>query len=292
MDEVMATVHQSTMVALDDLLPQLRDSYEQARFVHELDHLPATLDDCVNTKTSNPGLFKKDNPNPLLVVGLCYGVFKDLLSIEPVGEVTFKNTLDIQHIVSTLDRNYYLVPRIDSHKTRPVRFLSPTGEMITSWVTESNVTYDQEYGVKIADIIQADYEKKLCWELNREYVLYNFLEEAAISFIASLARYRNARSLITSSVVTNSFEANFPGTIDLGIQDVLKDECYNILEPLYSRLAMAKVHVWSYYKTKLYGPLLFVDRHEDYRVVEWYSTMFEAKELREYLALSKEIGYH
>lgn len=292
MAEVMAVIHQTAMIALDDLLPQIRDSYEEARFVHELDHLPATLDDCVNAKTSQPGLFKKDSPNPLLVVGLCYGVFKDLITIEPAGEVTFKNTADIGHIVSTLDQSYYLVPRVDNHKTRPVRFLTPVGDMITSWVTESEVTYDHDYGVKIADILQADREKKLCWELNKDYVLYNFLEEATISFIATLARYRNARSLITSSVVTNSFEANFPGAIDLGIQDILKDECYNILKPLYSQLAMAKIHVWSYYKTKLLGPLLIVDRHEDFRIVEWYTTMFEAKELKEYLALSKQIGYH
>jgi hypothetical protein len=54
---------------------------------------------------------------------------------------------------------------------------------------------------------------------------------------------------------------------------------------------MAKIFTWSYYKTTLFGSILTVDRLEDYRIVEWYTTMFEAKELKEYLAKSKEVGY-
>jgi hypothetical protein len=47
----------------------------------------------------------------------------------------------------------------------------------------------------------------------------------------------------------------------------------NDLEPLYSKLAMAKVYTWSYYRTELNGPILIIDRLEDFRIVEWYTTM-------------------
>lgn len=290
--EVMAVVHETSIVMLDDLLVHIRNSYEDARFVHELNHLPATLDECINPFTSQPGLYKKNNPNPVLLIDCVYGLYSKLQEDALIGEVTFKSNGDIASFIPVTDSSYYLALRYAKQVTRPVRYLKPTGEMITEWVTEIAYDYDRTNAVKLSDIIQADKDKKLSWMLDKDFILYNFLEEAAVSFIASLVRYRNAKVLITSSIVENTFEANFPGALSQEIQDILKDECYNILEPLYSKLAMAKVYTWSYYRTELNGPILIIDRLEDFRVVEWYTTMFEAQELKEYLALSKNIGYH
>lgn len=290
--EVMAVVHETSIVMLDDLLVHIRNSYEDARFVHELNHLPTTLDECINPFTSQPGLYKKNNPNPVLLIDCVYGLYSKLQEDALIGEVTFKSSADIASFIPVTDSSYYLALRYAKQVTRPARYLTPTGEMITEWVTETAYDYDRANAVKLSDIIQADKDKKLSWMLDKDFILYNFLEEAAISFIASLVRYRNAKVLITSSIVENAFEANFPGAISQEIQDILKDECYNILEPLYSKLAMAKVYIWSYYRTELNGPILIIDRLEDFRIVEWYTTMFEAQELKEYLDRSKNIGYH
>ena len=290
-ESVMAVIHQSVVIPLDDLLPLLRASYEHARFAHNLDSLPLTLDDCVYNTTTNNGLYKRDNSTPILSVGKCYGVLSGLDESLVVGEITFNSISDISSIIKNTDENMYFAERYVAETTRPMRFLSPVGETSTSYVTDSHVRYDISSAVKISNIIKADREKRLCWELNKEYVLYNFLQEAAVNFITSLQLYRNARSIITSSTSSNLFESKFPGVIDLGIQDILTDECYNILEPLYSHLNMAKIFTWSYYKTTLFGSILTVDRLEDYRIVEWYTTMFEAKELKEYLAKSKEVGF-
>lgn len=290
-DDVMSVVHQTSIIMLDELLYHIRNSYEEARFIHSLDHLPKTLDECIKPYVDHHGLYKKNSPNPVLILGHVYGLYSKLQEDALVGEVTFNTREEIVAFIPVTDSSYYLALRYPRQVTRPIRFLTPTGDIETSWVTEIEYSYDRANAVKLSDIIKADQEKRLSWMLDKDYILYNFLEEAAICFIASLARYRNAKSLISSTVIENTFEANFPGVISQEIQEVLKDECFNILEPLYSQLGMAKVFVWSYYKVSLYGPTLHIDRLEDYRVVEWYRTMFEAQELKEYLAKNSHEGY-
>lgn len=293
LNQVMSNVYHTDDIYLDELLPLIEDSYLHAIYAHGLSNMPESFSDCINLSNAAPGPYLRNSCIPLITTQTPYGIVNDNKEgvISVIGEMTFPDTQSMAPGLASLNPNDWLVPRTIKQKTRPTTAFNERGEFYYRFVTDHYILYKISNGIRIKDILDYDKRKMLTWNIDKKYVMYEFLLKAAVEFMSSFLMYKNAKAIMSNSGAGCNFENMFPGLISESLQDILLDEEYSIFSPLYQRLGCAKVYNWAYYDVRTNGPILTIKRKEDYRICEWYKQMFEYVELEEYTARSKEHGY-